>query len=160
MACRLDSGEIKPLLHPIEFMMLEELGYTHEQATKDQRLLWVTNVVCDTCGHIAERYDASPRQSCLAFLATLLFSYIPCILFLPMPWGFVAGIVVFYVLSTVYTSLERYLIRDAQKLLPDPPVCPNCDDGTYKSFSKISGKKSVCFECGERAVEYEFYAIS
>ena len=159
MACRLDSGEIKPLLQPIEFMMLEELGYSHEQATKDQRLLWVTNVVCDTCGHTAERHDASPRESCLVYIAILALSNIPCIWLLPIPWGFFAGIGVFYLLATLYTSIERYLIRDAQKLLPCPPVCPNCENGKYKPFSKISGKKSVCYQCGERSMEYEFYAI-
>ena len=80
MACRLDSGEIKPMFHPIEDLMLQDLGYTFEQAMKDQRLLWVVKVVCDSCGHIADRHDAKPRESCLAYIAILALSYIPCIL--------------------------------------------------------------------------------
>lgn len=160
MACRLDNGEIKPLLHPLEDMMLQELGFTFAQAMKDQRLLWVVNVVCDSCGDVAVRYAAKPRDSCLVNLAMFAVSMILSFFYINEPWGLLVGLAVFCLLLSAYAAIERYLIQDAQKLLPDTPTCTTCSDGRCKDFSRIKWRSSVCRECGERTVKYKHCGIS
>ena len=160
LACRIDSGAIKCLPHPCEDLTLKELGYTFDEATRDKRLVWVTNVVCDTCGRPAKRYDAKPRESCLIYLAIVAVSYALSFTFFSMPLALFIGFILLLLLSQSYSVLERHLVRDAQRLLPKPPVCPNCPEGRYIPFRKASRKKTVCQYCGRREVVYEVWGIS
>jgi hypothetical protein len=160
LACRLDSGEIGPLPHPCEEITLNELGYTWEKAMREKRFVLVTNVVCGGCGHVAERFDAIPRESCLACIGIVILSVGLSFAVLPMPLALLATLSLLFSISVGHSAIGRIRVRDAQRLLPAPPCCPNCVEGRYVPFSKAWRRKTICQNCGQREVVYEVIGIS
>src|SRR5688572_21278386 len=49
-----DNPHLVILAHPLESMILEELGFTFTSAGLGGRLVYVKNVVCKTCGTMYE----------------------------------------------------------------------------------------------------------
>lgn len=160
LACRLDSGKIVSLPHPIEDSRLRSLGYTYKDAIRDKRLVWVTNVICDTCGHTAELFEPRAHESCLVYVGIIVVSYGICIAFISMPLALLVAMLPLFLLSKIYYSIEQYRMRHVKKLLPELSPCPNCNKSKYIPFSKISRKKSVCQKCGQRTVVYEAWGRS
>src|ERR1043165_583285 len=72
VAVRLDSGEFKPLPHPLETRTLEKLGFTWVQAAREGRLFRVTYKICRKCGRLhEERQHRDTRAGCLAAVFSL-----------------------------------------------------------------------------------------
>lgn len=166
MALRLESGEVVPLPGVGETMTLEEIGCSPEEIADRKRLVRVSNVICDTCGHNAERFEAREPDSIWFRLGILVVSFA---LTLPLFYAPVAdhfsprvarvvvmlvGAALFAGLLAIYKTLLKRLVRDAQQLLPPPPTCPHCAEGKYIVFEKASRKPTICQQCGKPAVKY------
>jgi hypothetical protein len=160
LACRLDSGKIECLPHPLEESTLQSLGYSFKRAATEKRLVWVTNVICDTCGHVAKRYKVKTNESCLIYIVIFVVSYGLSLAFVSMPLSLLIAMVSLLMFSLIYSAILRFNVWNAQKMLPELPRCPNCFESKYIPLSRALRKKTVCEKCGQREVVYKVWGIS
>jgi len=136
------------LAHPLESMIMEELGFTDWSAGLSGRILRIHNVACRACGTFYElrRLSAGSAalggRGCLVMLglAGAIGGYVgwKCESF---PIGFIAGwlglIALFAGSDSVLSLYVRRRFKDRAKEFDRGPGCPKCESKSHATFSAL-----------------------
>jgi transcription elongation factor Elf1 len=165
-----DNHRIVILGHPIESMILEELGFTAQSVALGGRLLFVQNVACRACGTMYETRRVGADSAWLGgsgCLVLLLISFAVGIVVARYQesylLGFVAGwlalIALFSLVSFVLTRYVRWRYHDRVKEFDHGPGCPKCGSKSYSAFPPRWGTL-MCPKCGKQSVRVRVVGIS
>jgi hypothetical protein len=182
LAVRLRSGVIEVLPHPIEQLRLEQLGFTWDQATREQRFVHYAILVCQTCATMTEadtrdlRLPSAPAtwSNSVGLLLGVLFVSVAVVTALlsytdiSLGWrllmlpGFVVLALLAYIVLVL--RLEAIMARvraPRQRPLPDSTIqCPHCTTGRLYPVGLIAGHCLRCPQCSAQGYTFGFVAVS
>ena len=146
------SGEVVPLVHPLEQEILEREGFTWLGASIKGRLLEVKPLVCADCGTLVDRItvDFCSASGCLVIAilcGVLAVSMTEATWPIGIAVAWVAAIVQAFGLPKLFTVL--YMHRVAS-LTSD--TCVNCGCKSLLTAEKATGQRFVCRRCGQRTL--------
>jgi hypothetical protein len=166
--------EIKQLVvlaHPNEHIVLEELGYTCEEAAAALgRLVMVKEVFCRSCGTFYERRKLTAGATaigCTGCLTLLLLAALGGVLFGyqsqdathglyvsgSLAWLFVVAIELFF------GVFIRWRFRERASALGNTLRCPRCGDRRTAWMGWL-GRPIACPHCGQKAVRIQSVGVS
>ena len=165
-----DEPRLVILGHPIESMILEELGFTFNSAGLGSRMVHVKNVACRACG---TRYEirrlgwgsaSLGRAGCLVMLGlaggigVVVGRNSESIFFGAMAGWF--AFLGFIALShTILSPFIRWRYKDRVREFDRGPDCPKCRCKKYVGFPPHWGKL-ICPKCGKQTVKVRTVGIS
>jgi predicted Zn-ribbon and HTH transcriptional regulator len=156
------------LAHPLETLILEELGFTYRSATRAGRLVSVDSVLCRDCGRPFEIRKLTagliPAIGCLpviilASIAGIIAAVQLNSLFWGCLWSLCALVLFAWMADFSVYRFVRWQHSERVKQVDTPGCCPHCHSKRYEHPGTLRGKVP-CLKCGERAVTYRGVAIS
>lgn len=165
-----DEPRLVILGHPLEAMILEELGFTFASAGLGGRLVYVENVVCKTCGAMYEIRRLGAGSGVLGETGCLVILGLLAAIGTAVGWtcesillGFLAGLLTFLgfiaLADPIISACIRWCHKDRVREFDRGPGCPKCQSKKCVSFRPRWGKL-VCPKCGMQAVKVQTVAIS
>ena len=165
-----DDPRLVILGHPLEPMILEELGFTFTSAGFGGRMVYVKNVACKACGTMYEIRHLGAGSASLGGIGCLVMLGMSGAIGAAVGWsresillGFVVGWVAlmgFFVLGDAMLSpFVRWRHKDRVREFDRGPHCPKCQSKAYVSFPPRWGKL-ICPKCGKQTVKVCVVAIS
>jgi hypothetical protein len=156
--------------HPLEAMILEELGLSFETAALTGRLLYIHNVVCSACGTMYEirRIGASSSvwgcSGCFVILGVSACCGVIAGWASESFWlGCLAGWLVFAVISAASDwSLDAYVRSRSKERVRESdraPGCPHCGEKRYAAF-RPRWRALPCPKCRQHTVKVRSVGIS
>jgi len=165
-----EEGRLVVLAHPLESMIMEELGLSHQSAALGGRLVRVRPVICPACGTSYElrRLSAgSAALGCSGCLGMLGAGAGIGVLVgwhghsfsggLAAGWFSVWGIVGFAEWVTDRYVRQRY--QDRARTFDRGPGCPRCGCAKVVAF-RWRWRALPCPQCGERTLRVRSVGIS
>jgi hypothetical protein len=156
------------LAHPLESLIMEELGFSYEAAARGGRLLRVQHVICRVCGTSYEiRRLWAGATACTTCLALLLVSVGLAVL---AYWqtqsplvSFLTGWLGVWVLAACAEWAANRSIRrrhqDRVRQFDRGPGCPHCGSPKHLSL-RWRWRALPCPECGQRSLRVHPVGIS
>jgi hypothetical protein len=156
--------------HPLESMILEELGFTFTSARLGGRMVYVKNVACKECGTMYEIRRLGAGSASLGGTGCLVMLGLSGAIGVAIGWnsesiffGFIAGwlaLLGFFSLGdAVISTLIRWRSKDRVRQFDRGPDCPKCHCTKYVTF-RPSRCKLTCPKCGRQTVEVHRVGIS
>lgn len=158
------------LAHPVESMILSEMGVSFRTTCHEGRLLYVREVMCRSCGTMYEIRRLGAGGSALGgrgWLSILAIAMLVGALVGQQQnsiiFGLIAGCLASLSLSAI---IERIVCRSIRRRYPRRvaefdrgPGCPKCGGQEYAGF-RSGWRKLVCPGCGRRSVRIRYVAKS
>jgi hypothetical protein len=165
-----DDPRLVILGHPLESMILQELGFTFASAALGGRLVYVTNVVCKACGTMYETRWVGAGSCVLGGTGCLVMLGLAASLGVVIGWssesvffGFLGGwlalIGFFALVDSIVSPYIRRRHKDRVREFDRGPDCPKCHSKNYVGFPPRWGKL-VCPKCGKQTVKVRTVGIS
>jgi hypothetical protein len=165
-----DEPRLVILGHPIEDLVLKEVGFTSPSASLGGRLVYVEQLFCRSCGRLFEvrRLTAGVVSSlgcggCLVCLGLCIAAGVAVGLQVGGSLGFTVGYAVTVLLLRAADWLlgagVRRWYRERARLVETPCRCPTCGSGATVSPGG-TWDPLPCVACGQPAVQVRSVGIS
>jgi transcription elongation factor Elf1 len=151
------------LAHPCESLILEEIGYTYQEAAFGGRLVAVKMVFCRTCGQkfeirgLTAGLAALGAGGCLGVFAGAAAAGIGISLLRSGWLGKVGGYAAFVLLVTAVDSgvfrVVRWVHAYRAAYVATTKTCPHCGGQKYSRGRPLRSPLR-CVVCGQRAVRF------
>jgi hypothetical protein len=162
LAIRLDSGEFKPLPHPAEESTLRGLGFTWNEAARQNRLFRVTFKICRRCGYLyEERQRHDWRTGCLAAVISVPLTVVLLKFVFNYGWGaslvgaYLSMLAIFGIVSLFNWTRWRKPNRELKL-----KECSKCGMAEFTTISRATGKAFMCPHCQTQNMQVTVAGIS
>jgi len=165
-----DEPHLMILGHPLESMILEELGFTFISAGLGGRMVHVKNVACKACGTMYEIRRLGAGSASLGAAGCLVLLGLSGAIGVAVGWysesiffAILAGWFAFFGLialgDAILSPFIRRRYKERVREFDRGPDCPKCHCKKHVGFAPRWGRL-ICPKCGKQTVQVRTVGIS